>query len=629
MEGSTQPKPRASESATRLALAIGAIGVVFGDIGTSPLYAIRESFRHLAVTEENVLGVGSLFFWSLTLMVSIKYVGFLLKATSHGEGGIFALLALSRQAGTAKSGLMFAGAITGAALLYGDGVITPAISVLSAVEGLAHLSPEWADAVLPVTCGILVLLFLIQPMGTGFIGRYFGRVTLVWFLAIGSVGLWQILGSPSILRALDPVHGLRFLFSGETHVFLVLGGVLLCITGAEALYADVGHFGKGAIRLGWWGLVKPCLLASYFGQLAWLLDHAGSGEINTFYAIVPAPLEGFFVALATIATVIASQALISGAFSLTEQGIQLGLLPQIRIVHTSPTERGQVYLPTVNWLLMALCLALVLGFRSSEGLASAYGLAVIAGMILTTIFFFHHLHRNLRWPLAACLALTGSWLAIELTFLLAGSAKFLEGAWIPATLALLLGLVMQTWLRGNRMLQQIDLPHENLSLREILDDEAGTPRIPGATGVILSDYAIKAKLFDYVERFRALPERMVLVTVEQELEARIPEDERYRLQEIEPGVHSLRLRKGFSEQPDIRAALAWARLEGCEVDADSATYFVFRRILVPAPGDRDSSLPYWRRSLFAFLHRQMVPWWKALRLPEERVVEISVHEALR
>ncbi len=613
----------------RFAVAVAAIGVVYGDIGTSPLYVVRESLRDVVSTEETILGIASLLFWTLTLLVSLKYVTFLLNATSHGEGGIFALLALSRQSNTSGSALMLGAAMCGAALLYGDGVITPAISVLSAVEGLVQLSPDWSAAVLPVTCTIIVILFLLQAMGSGRIGHHFGRVTVIWFLAIGSVGAWQVLESPGILKAINPVHAIRFLGSGEIRPLAVLGGVLLCITGAEELYADVGHFGKGAIRLSWWGLVKPTLLANYFGQLGWLLEHPSAGGVNPFYAIVPAGLVPVFVLLATLATVIASQALISGVFSLTEQGTQLGLLPQFRVIYTSSTRRGQIYLPTVNWLLMALCLALVLGFRNSGNLAGAYGLAVVAGMIITTLFFFNHVRRNMKWPLAACLAIAGVWLSIEVAFLFAGSVKFLSGAWIPALLTVTLFIIMQTWLHGSRMLQQIDLPHENLSLREILSDGGETPRIPGSTGVILSDYAIKPKLFDYVERFRALPEKVVLVTVDQEIEARVPEDERYRLQEIETGVHSLRVRKGFAEQPDIRAALNWARGEGCEVDADTATYFVFRRILVPLPkAAPDCPLPYWRRALFAFLHRQMVPWWVALKVPEDRIVEISVHESL-
>ena len=466
----------------RPALTLAAIGVVFGDIGTSPLYVVRECFRTLAPAEAHILGVASLIFWSLTMLVSVKYVTCLLRATSHGEGGIFALFALCRENRSAKPALFAAGAIAGAALLFSDGMITPAISVLSAVEGLEQISPSWGNAVLPITCGILAILFLAQPLGTGRLGRGFGFVMVPWFLCIGAVGLVQIVQTPEILRGLNPIYGIRLLVSGEIGSLGVLGGVLLCITGAEALYADVGHFGKRAIRIGWWGLVKPCLLASYLGQLGWLLHHSGNTATATpspFFAIVPAGFEIGFVLLSTAATVIASQALISGVFSLAEQGIRLGFLPRLHVVHTSTTERGQVYLPKINWLLMAACITLVLGFRSSNNLASAYGLAVVTGMGITSLFYLYHIRKNQAWPLVLAISLAGIWLVLELALLLSASEKFLSGAWLPALITIALVVIMQTWRWGSRRLRRFDAGDQHTPLSELIAPHNDVPRIGG------------------------------------------------------------------------------------------------------------------------------------------------------
>ncbi|MCL4105668.1 UNVERIFIED_CONTAM: hypothetical protein GTU68_023735 [Idotea baltica] len=614
----------------RLVLAVGALGVVFGDIGTSPLYVIQECFRETPATDSSILGIGSLIFWVLTILVSFKYVSILLSATNHGEGGIFALFSLCQGGGTLNKSWLFAGgALAGAALLYGDGIITPAISVLSAVEGLGQISHGFEKWVVPITCGILAVLFLVQPLGTGRIGRSFGLIMVIWFVVIGALGLVQITKSPEILKCVNPVYAIQFLFSGNTKALVILGGVLLCITGAEALYADVGFFGKNAIRLGWWGLVKPCLLASYFGQLGWMLHHGTTdgASINPLFAIVPEPIGTPFVILATMAAVIASQALISGVFSLTEQGIRLGFLPRLNVVHTSATERGQVYLPKINAILMASCIALVIFFRNSDNLASAYGFSVIVGMTITSVFFFVHAQRNHHWPRWVAGAVVLLWLLVEFSFVAAASTKFFAGAWIPVVITILLFLGMQTWRWGRAALRKTDSTDERISITKILDANRIAPRISGETGVILSGETLKSELAHYFERFGALPEKLVILTVEHSLESRVAEDQRFSIKQEEPGVFSVIIQVGFAEKPDVVAALDWARTGGSEVNPSTTTFFAFRRTLIPHPKDSaDRTGTFWRRALFVFLHRQSVPSWKTLSLPPENVVEIGVRE---
>ncbi|HEX8385139.1 MAG TPA: KUP/HAK/KT family potassium transporter, partial [Rubricoccaceae bacterium] len=475
----------------RLALALGALGVVYGDIGTSPLYSLKEVFGEhygLAVTAPNVLGVLSLVVWSLILVISVKYLTFVMRADNAGEGGILALMALAVQdlagrAGVRGRAALVAMGLFGAALLYGDGIITPAISVLSAIEGLNVVTPVFGPFVLPITVAILVGLFAVQSRGTAGIGRVFGPITLVWFLTLGVIGTVQMVQNPGVLASVNPVYGVEFFLQNGALGFLVLGSVFLVVTGGEALYADMGHFGVGPIRLAWFAVVLPCLLLNYMGQGALLIRDPAARE-NPVFHMVPEWAVIPLVILAAAATTIASQAVITGAFSLTMQAVQLGYLPRLRILHTSETEYGQVYVPAVNWALAAACIALVVAFQTSTALAAAYGIAVTSTMAITTALLYVVMRRRWGWPAWTAVPLTVVFLVIDLAFFGANIVKVLDGGWVPLALAAVVFVVMATWRRGREILG-VRLAEGSLPLELALPDIARrVPRVPG-TGVYL------------------------------------------------------------------------------------------------------------------------------------------------
>jgi KUP system potassium uptake protein len=612
-------------------LALGALGVVYGDIGTSPLYALKECFsgpHGVKPTPENVLGVLSLVFWAMTFVVTFKYLSFVMRADNRGEGGILALQALvSRKDANRRSRqvLLLLG-IFGAALLYGDGVITPAISVLGAVEGVAVAAPALASFVVPITVVILAGLFLIQRRGTGTVGAIFGPVMLIWFACIGALGLRGILADPSVLAAANPLVGVRFFAQNGLHGFLVLGAVVLCITGGEALYADMGHFGKRPIRLAWLGVAMPALMLNYFGQGALLL-HDASARTNPFYLLCPAWALYPMIAVATAAAIVASQALISGAFSLTHQAVQLGYSPRVTVKHTSHTEMGQIYVPEVNWAIGAGCIALVLGFKSSSNLAAAYGIAVTGTMSITTLLF-HRVMRDLwRWPRWRAWPLTVVFLAADLSFFLANVVKVEEGGWFPIAAAFFVFTLMSTWKRGRSVLAQM-LKDSGLPLELFLDDVARRKpvRIPGTAVFMTSNLGTAPPvLLHHLKHNKVLHQRVLFVSVLTEEIPQVPEEERVVARELGNGFFQIIAHYGFMEQPNIPALLA--RLQELPppsvrltVELMDTTFYLGRETLLATGG---SSLATWRKKLFIIMSRNAATASAFFGLPPNRVVELG------
>ncbi|HWP35208.1 MAG TPA: potassium transporter Kup [Thermodesulfobacteriota bacterium] len=608
---------------------IAALGVVYGDIGTSPLYAVREAFQGphgVAPTGANVLGVLSLVFWSLVLVVSVKYLVLLLRADNRGEGGIFALLALVPPAADPRAARLRRLAIPlglfGAALLYGDGIITPAISVLSAVEGLAIAAPAAGPAVVPVTVAILLLLFLAQRRGTGGIGRVFGPIMLLWFAAIGGLGARALAREPAVVAAVNPLHAVRFFAEHGAAGFAVLGAVVLVVTGSEALYADLGHFGRRPIRIGWFAVVLPALLLSYFGQGAWLLAHPQATQ-NPFYALVPTPLLYPMVLLATLATIIASQALISGAFSLTHQAVQLGYWPRVTVVHTSAETEGQIYIPEVNYALMVACVGLVLAFRESSGLAAAYGLAVTGTMTITSLLYTVVLTETRAWPLWRALAVVGPFLTIDLAYLGATLLKFADGGWIPLLVAAGLYTMMTTWREGRaelaRRIGRVTLPIDML-----LDDlvQRRPHRVPG-TAVFLSPNpaGVPVALLHHLKHNQVLHEQVVLLSILAPDVPRVPPAERVTTEALGLGFFRVVARYGFMESPHIHDILRDCRRRGLVADPSRTTFYVSRETLLTTGRSR---MARWRKALFAFLARNARPATAYFRLPPGRVVELGM-----
>lgn len=609
-------------------LAFGSLGIVYGDIGTSPLYTIRECFhgQHaIPPTEANILGVLSLVFWSMLFVVSIKYVLFILRADNRGEGGIFALLGLLAPAGqNISSGLqvtlLFAG-ILGAGLLYGDGVITPAISVLSAIEGLEVATTAAKPFVLPLTCAVLVTLFVIQRRGTEHIGRLFGPIMTIWFLSIAALGLLQLVREPRVFLAFNPVHAVEFFLRNGTHSMVVLGSVVLCITGCEALYADLGHFGKNAIRLSWLGFAMPTLLCNYFGQGALLLNHPESA-VNPFYGIVPVLLLYPMVGLATAATVIASQALISGAFSLTQQAVQLGLCPRIRIVHTSRDVQGQIYIPFVNYTLMVACIGIVIGFKESSGLAGAYGIAVTGTMAITSFLYFLVLTRHWQWSLWKALPLTALFLAVDFAFLGGNLFKIADGGWFPLFVAALVAVAMTTWRRG-----RAELARQLLAARFPLDmflaevAKNTLPRVPGtAVFMTLSPVGTPPTLMHHVKHNHVLHNQVVLLSVSFTDAPLIPEVERLKVEALGQGFFRLVAFYGFMQTPDVPQLLKSASRFGLVTEPMTTTYYMGRETLLT--GGR-AKMMKWRKSLFAFMSRNAGNPTLYFGIPANRVVELG------
>ena len=606
------------------ALAIGAIGVVFGDIGTSPLYAIKECFspenpHHIGASPANVLGVLSLVFWSLTMVIVVKYLTFIMRADNNGAGGILALLSLIPQRKDGKGpGFLLMLALFGTALLYGDGVITPAISVLSAIEGLEVATSAAKPVVLPLTIAIILALFIVQRWGTAGIGRVFGPTTLVWFVIISALGLRQIVASPDVLLAIDPRHAIRFFGDNGSHGFLVLGSVFLVVTGGEALYADMGHFGRRPIRFGWYAVVFPSLLLNYFGQGARLL-HDPAAASNPFYSLVPSWALYPVVAIATAATVVASQALISGAFSLTQQAVQLGFFPRVTIVHTSKSTEGQIYIPEINTALMLACMGCVLLFKSSTALAAAYGIAVTGTMSITTVVYFVVVTRTWGWSITKASALAGLFLVFDLAFFGANAMKFVDGGWFPITIGLAIFAVMTTWKRGRRELSD-KFRQTMLPLEVFLEDPALSTalRVRG-TAVFMASSAVGTPpaLLHHFKHSQSLHEQIVLLTVENVAVPEVSESSRATIVDKGHGVVHVTLRYGFMEHPDVPRALKETNLA---LDPARTSYYLGRETLLT---DGPSKMARWRKWLFVFISRNARPATSYFALPANRVVELG------
>ncbi|MEZ5978487.1 MAG: KUP/HAK/KT family potassium transporter [Planctomycetota bacterium] len=606
-------------------LALAALGVVYGDIGTSPLYAVRECFTGefgVAVTDRNVLGVLSLIFWALVAVVSTKYLGFVLRADNQGEGGVIALSALlgarSREVSRVRGFLLGIG-VFAAALLYGDGMITPSISVLSAVEGLRALDPSFERYVLPITVVILTLLFAVQHKGTARIGAVFGPITLVWFVSIGALGLRGILVEPSVLAAVAPWHGARFLLENGSVGFLVLGAVFLVVTGAEALYADMGHFGLRPIRLAWWLVAMPGLLLSYFGQGALLLADPAAAN-DPFYRLAPSWALVPLLVLATVATIVASQAVISGTFSLTRQAIQLGYCPRLTVVQTSSTEIGQVYVPAVNWLLLVSTLALVIGFRSSTSLAAAYGVAVTTTMTITTLLFVRVARERFGWNRYQLGAVLVAFLVVDLAFLGANLSKILHGAWFPLVIGGAVFLVFQTWRRGRWILATEvgrNRPHVDDLIRTTLDVE----RVEGRAVHLTSDPDLApASVLHALRHIGVLHETTVFLTLVTEPVPRVEREERVEVEDLGNGFHGVVGHFGYFESPNVPYVLALAREKGLDLPLEGTSFFLSRERIRIA---RKPHMAAWRERLFSFLSRNALGATAYFAIPPDQVVEIG------
>ncbi|MFZ5668178.1 MAG: potassium transporter Kup [Pseudomonadota bacterium] len=614
-----------------LALALGSIGVVFGDIGTSPLYAMREALHHTRSgvgAESAVLGVVSLMIWALFLIVTVKYVVILMRADNKGEGGTLALMALARrtlskQSGKRSATVFFLGVI-GAALFYGDGIITPAISVLSAAEGLKDapgLGPRVGPYVLPVSAAILVSLFLVQSRGTHRVAAFFGPITLVWFLVLGALGLFHLVEDLSIFRAFSPHYGVRFLFENGFLGFVILGSVFLAVTGAEALYADMGHFGKSPIRASWLVVVFPCLALNYLGQGALILAHPAAAA-NPFWEMIPEIAYWPVLVLATAATVIASQAVITGAFSVTQQAVQLGLLPRIDIRRTSETQAGQIFVPQVNTFLMIGVLVLLVSFRTSSALASAYGIAVTGSMFVDTLLAFVIVKAAWKWTWPATLALIVPLVAIDLTFISSNLLKIPDGAWMPLVFGALLVLIMWTWTRGAQILSD-KARKDSLPLADLLDIlKARAPhRAPGTAIFLTSEPDMTpVALMHNLKHNKVLHEKNIIATVRTAETPRVPETERVKIEAVNDDFKKLILTYGFMESPNVPKALALCRKQGLKFDIMATSFFLGRRSVIASA---HSGMPLWQDKLFIFLMRNAANPTDFFKIPPGRVVELG------
>jgi KUP system potassium uptake protein len=611
------------------ALALGALGVVFGDIGTSPLYAFREAFEHqdLAATSTNALGVASIAFWALVIIISIKYLALVMRADNHGEGGILALTALvmpKAKSGRVAGALVLLG-VFGTALLYGDGLITPAISVLSAVEGFEIASSAFSDLVIPLAVVILVCLFLVQKRGTGAVGKVFGPIMVVWFLVLGVLGLLEIVDQPSVIGAINPINIVHFFAAEPKKAFLALGSIFLVVTGGEALYADMGHFGRKPIALAWYGLVLPCLLLNYFGQAALLLGdpeavHSPLYEMAPSWGVTP------LAVLATMASIIASQALISGAFSLTVQAVQLDYLPRVKIDHTSAGHAGQVYVPLVNWLLMIGCIGLVLGFRTSSGLAAAYGIAVTMTMVITSLLFFRVARDRWGWSIAKTSLIVVPLTLVDGAFLAANVPKIPHGGWFPVVIAFGLLVQMATWRKGRQLVAERIRRGE----RPIADVLAASPdavRVPGAAVFLFKDAGqAPPALVNNLRHNKVLHEITIVASVVTADTPRVKLADRVDVEEIQKGVYSVIMRFGFMEEPNVPAALALVDLgRRVHLDYDELTYFVGRESILPT---EEEGMHPALEQLYALLHRGADSASRFFGLPPDRVFEVGAYVEL-
>ena len=618
-----------------LLLALGAIGVVYGDIGTSPLYALKECFsgpHGVPAAPGNVLGVLSLVFWALTISVTLKYLVFVLRADNHGEGGVLSLTSLAtpiRPTGRSERKWLVVLGLFGASLLYGDGIITPAISVLSAVEGVSVVTPRAEPFVLPLAVVIITLLFLFQSGGTARAGKVFGPIMVTWFVVLGALGVWHASKNPAVFAAVDPRHAVTFFREHGRHGFLVLGSVVLVVTGGESLYTDLGHFGPRPIRAAWFALVYPALLLNYAGQGALLLSNPAAAE-HPFFRLAPSWGLVPLVALATMATVIASQAVISGAFSVTLQAIQLGFCPRLRVRHTSAHEIGQVYVPAINWALLAMCLILVLGFRTSGALAAAYGIAVTGTMTITSIIFGVVAHERWKWPLWRVVPLVGVFLAFELSFLGANLLKLFDGGWLPLLVGGVVFTIFATWKRGRRLVHEHTSARADQVIEVIRQVRAdGLTRVPG-TAVFLSGTpgGAPAALLHNIRHNRVAHEQTVVATVRTRQMPVVPADERLTVEPLGDGFYRAEVRFGFMEDPflaptlesDAVRALVAAQAPGLDFAPGRTTYFANRDRVVAtrAPG-----MALWREHLFAGMSRVAASAADYFGLPPRRSVEIG------
>jgi KUP system potassium uptake protein len=609
-----------------VALAFGALGIVYGDIGTSPLYAIRESFDHaeLAVDAQNAYGVASVVFWALIVVISIKYLALVMRADNHREGGILALTALIAPPKGRASGVL-AAAITlgvfGTALLYGDGLITPAISVLSAVEGFEVASSAFEDLVIPVSIAILVALFAVQRHGTARISTIFAPVMLVWFGVLGGLGLRQVIAHPAVLKAVSPTYGIEFFVDEPLKAFVSLGSIFLVVTGGEALYADMGHFGRRPIQLSWYVLVLPALLLNYFGQAALLVAQPDAVE-SPFYRMAPSWAVLPLAILATGATVIASQALISGAFSLTAQAVQLDYLPRVRIVHTSQKHIGQIYIPIVNWGLMIGCVGLVIGFRTSSNLASAYGIAVTMTMLITTLLFYRVARQRWGWSTARALAVCMPLLFVDIAFFSANLSKVVAGGWFPLVVAVALVTLMTTWRRGRQIVAA--LIHRGERPVDVVVHEAvasNAARVPGVAVYMFKDAGAAPPAMILNLRHNHVLHRLTLLVSVTTLDVpRVGPEDRAEIRKIGPGIQQVDLRFGFLDDPNVPAALAEIDLGGAHFDPSTATYFLGRESVRATRGTGMNPL---RERLFIALNRSASSAARFFSLPADRVFEIG------
>ncbi|OOG42813.1 potassium transporter Kup [Polaromonas sp. A23] len=609
------------------ALTLGAMGVVYGDIGTSPLYTMKEIFSHgtgIPLDAAHLIGATSVIFWGLMMVVTLKYVLLILRADNRGEGGIMALTALAAKAAgktpRRRVMLLLAG-VFGAAMFYGDSVITPAISVLSAVEGLEVVTPVLKPYVLPVSIAVLISLFAVQRYGTGTVGKLFGPVIVVWFGVLALVGVLQIIQQPAILAALNPLHAFAFLRAQGWHMFVAFGAIVLAFTGAEALYADMGHFGKRPIQFAWMGLVLPALTINYMGQGALLMRDPSALE-NPFYRLFPESWLIPAVVLATLATVIASQAVISGAYSMTKQAMQLGLLPRMQVQHTSAKEAGQIYMPEVNWLLLVAVLLAVVGFGSSSALASAYGIAVTVTMLVTTVLTFFVVRHAWGYPLPVAIAATSVFLALDLLLVISCSLKFWQGGWFPLVLGAAIFIIMATWRRGRELLME-SMRRDDPELLPFITALAAdrTHRIPRtAVYAVANPDTVPQALMHNLKHNQVLHERNLILTVVFQDVPWIPFEERVQVTPLVAGFWRVQINYGFINTPDIPKALELCQAQGLPINLFETSYFLSREIVVPTKG---AGMAHWREALFAVMSRNAGSVAAFFRLPNNCVIELG------
>ncbi|HVZ03408.1 potassium transporter Kup [Hyphomicrobium sp.] len=611
------------------ALALGSVGVVFGDIGTSPLYAFKEAITaasHGGTVAEATLGVLSLIFWSMTFVVTMKYVLLLLRADNNGEGGMFALMALGQSVARRSAPLLGALGIAGASFFYGDAVITPAISVLSAVEGLTLITPELEPAVIPIGLLVLTGLFWMQSRGTDSVARFFGPVMVVWFAVLGLGGLAHIADNLHVLLALNPLYAILFIYEHGVLGLTVMGLVFLACTGAEALYADLGHFGRRPIAVSWLYFVMPCLVLNYFGQGALVMNDANAVE-NPFYRLYPDFALIPMLILSTFATVIASQAVITGAFSLTRQAIQLGLVPRFEIRHTSESMAGQIYMPRVNWLLFLMVLIVIFVFRTSSNLAAAYGISVTAAMVIDTMMAFFVIWKCWKWPLWRVILVVIPLLLIEQAFFSANVLKLLEGGWVPLVIASMLAIIMFTWVRGTRLLARLTKRNEadlDWLVRKL---EAKPPHRVSGTAVFLTGdpYAAPTSMMHNLKHNRVTHERNILLSIRTEDTPRVARHERISIEKVSDHFIRIIARYGFMETPSVPKILEHARRKDCNIDIGATSFFLSRRSLRMTP---KSELPRWQERLFIALAASAEDATTYFQIPTDRVVEVGTQVAI-